>query len=199
MGLRTKTGVAGQPRTRRLTAVLIALSGVVMAAPGAAQAVATTQATLLDRIQIEDLITSYYYNLGSGGGKAFGAYYTEDAILDINGQVARGHAAIEQAYRVLAAASLAQHGIFHMLLSNPLIRVQGDTATAEFLWTGILNEAIKAPPRFVEQGREYDMLVRHDGAWRIRKRTVIADSGLPDQFDKTYTPRRDYDPVRDPR
>jgi ketosteroid isomerase-like protein len=169
---------------------------LAFATPAAAQATLTTQQTLLDRIQIEDLITSYYGNLG-GGGKGFADYYIEDAVFDVNGKVYRGHEAIERAYRELAASSPALKGTFHMLLSNPVIRVTGDTAVAQFIWTGILNETIKAPPRFVEQGREYDVLVKRGGVWRISHRTVIADSGMPDFFDQTYTPRKDYDPLKD--
>ncbi len=54
--------------------------------------------------------------------------------------------------------------------------MNGDTATAKFIWTGIINEQIKAPPRFVEQGREYDRLVKRNGQWRITKRG--GDRGL---------------------
>ena len=162
-----------------------------------AQVRVTTQATLLDRIQIEDMITRYYYELGGGDAKAFGDYYTDDPVFDVNGTVARGKQAIEAIYRNLGGTSPAAHGTFHMLLSNPLIEVNGDTASARFLWTGIINDEVHAPPRFVEQGREYDLLTKRNGAWRIAKRVIISDSGLPAMFEKTYTPRRDYDPAKD--
>lgn len=172
--------------------------GIAAAAlPARAQIASTTQATLLDRIQIEDLITDYYYNLGSGGARSFGDYYVDGAEFDVNGTVVHGRDGIEGLYRSLAQDSPARHGTFRMLLNNPLIRVTGDTATAEFLWTGIINDAVSAPPRLVEQGREFDILVKRNGAWRIRKRVIIADSGLPAMFEKTYTPRRDYDPAKE--
>ena len=182
--------------TRRIAAAL----AIAAAAPAVhAQVRVTTQATLLDRIQIEDMITRYYYELGGGDAKAFGDYYTDDAVLDVNGTVARGKQAIEAIYRGLGdgGGSPAVRGTFHMLLSNPLIEVNGDSATARFLWTGIINDEVHAPPRFVEQGREYDTLVKRNGAWRISRRVVIADSGLPAMFEKAYTPRRDYDPAKD--
>lgn len=155
-----------------------------------------TMQTLLDRIQIEDLVTAYYSNLGAGGAD-FGDYYVPDAVFDVNGKVYHGQAEIERAYKDLAAASPAMRGTFHMLLTNPQISVTGETAVASFIWTGILNETVKGPPRFIEQGREYDVLVKRAGLWRIKHRTVIADSGLPDFFDKSYTPRKDYDPLKD--
>jgi hypothetical protein len=51
----------------------------------------------------------------------------------------------------------------------------------------------QVPHVLLEQGREYDLLVRQDGKWLIRKRVVIADSGLPERFKATYQPRMDYD------
>lgn len=179
----------------------ISLTLVTTVAPmpmaAAAPPAVTTQTTLLDRIQIEDLIVAYYYNLGGADAEAFGDYYTEDATFDVNGVVARGREGIAGIYRQLAGDSPGRGGTFHMLLSNPMIRVTGSAATAEFLWTGITNDTPKAPPRFVEQGREYDTLVKRNGAWRIRKRVVIADSGLPAMFEKTYSPRKDYDPTKE--
>ena len=62
----------------------------------------------------------------------------------------------------------------------------------QFLWTQTLNDTIKGPPRFIEQGREFDRLKKVDGEWKITKRVVIADSGLPDMFDPTFEPRLDY-------
>ena len=153
-------------------------------------------ATLADRIAIEDMVTRYYGNFGrSDAAEDFGAFYTEDAVFDVNGIVSTGREAIEAFYTESAeeADAPAAQGTFHMMISNPVIDVDGDTATASFFWTGVLNTAIQEPPRLLEQGREYDLLVRQDGAWRIKKRVVIADSGLPDRYMATYQPRLDYD------
>ena len=174
----------------------LALAALALATPTLAQGPQTTMQTLLDRIQIEDLVTSYYGNLG-GNGHGFSDYYTDDAVFDLCGKVYKGKAGIEQSYKDLGATNPLPKGTFHMLLTNPQIEVKGDTATAKFIWTGIINEQVKAPPRFVEQGREYDRLVKKDGKWRITKRVVIADSGLPDFCDASHTPRKDYDLSKD--
>src|SRR5690606_27837860 len=92
----------------------------------------------------------------------------------------------------------ASQGIFHMIVSNPVIEVSGDTATARFTWTGVLNSAIDAPPTITEQGREYDLLVRDGGQWKISKRVVIADSGLPERYRATYQPRLDCETAAEP-
>jgi ketosteroid isomerase-like protein len=151
---------------------------------------------LADRIAIEDLVTRYYQHFGSADAAAqFGAYYTEDAVFDVNGIVATGREAIEALYADTNddPAAPAAQGIFHMIVSNPVIEVNGDTASARFTWTGVMNSAIDAPPTITEQGREYDLLVRQGGQWKIRKRVVIADSGLPERYRATYQPRLDYD------
>ena len=154
------------------------------------------QQELFDHIAIEDMVTRYYGNFGKqDAAEDFGAYYTEDAVFDVNGIVSTGREAIEAFYAESAeeADAPAAQGTFHMMISNPVIDVDGDTATASFFWTGVLNTAIQEPPKLLEQGREYDLLVRQDGEWRIKKRVVIADSGLPERYMATYQPRLDYD------
>lgn len=153
-------------------------------------------ADLADRIAIEDLVTRYYQHFGSAdAAERFGTYYTEDAVFDVNGIVATGREAIEALYADTGndPGAPAAQGIFHMIISNPVIDVNGDTATARFTWTGVLNSALDAPPTITEQGREYDLLVRQGGQWKISKRVVIADSGLPERYRATYQPRLDYD------
>jgi len=51
-----------------------------MATPALGQQV--TMETLLDRIQIEDLLTRYYYDLSQGQARELSEYFTEDAMLD---------------------------------------------------------------------------------------------------------------------
>lgn len=104
---------------------------------------------MLDRVAIEDLVVEYYAHLGGGEAGAFGDYFTEDALFDVNGIVATGREEIEAIYAGLneeGGEGLASQGTFHMLLSNPVIEVNGDTATARFIWTGVLNTSIEERP-----------------------------------------------------
>ncbi len=189
---------------RNWVAGALALGGLVVGAlvgphvPGLAAngRGAAAGSELADRIAIEDMVTRYYGNFGrQDAAEDFGAFYTEDAVFDVNGIVSEGREAVEAFYAENAEEpdAPAAQGTFHMIISNPVIDVDGDTATASFFWTGVLNTAIQDPPQLLEQGREYDLLVRQDGQWRIKKRVVIADSGLPDRYMATYAPRPDYD------
>ena len=149
-----------------------------------------TQETLLDRIQIEDMLIRYYVDLTSGSGHDLAQYYTEDAVLDVNGMITKGREAIEKLYEGFDDGEANLSSRMHMLLSNPIISVNGDTATAWCIWTGVMNDDIKKPPRFLEQGREYDELVKRDGRWYIKKRYITADSALPEMWAETYKPRK---------
>ncbi len=149
-----------------------------------------TRKTLLDRIQIEDMVVRYYVDMSAGKHHDLAQYYTKDAVLDVNGMIAKGHEEIEKLYNGASSGDApAFNGKMHMLLNNPIISVTGNTATAWFIWTGVVNEDIKKPPRFQEQGREYDELVKINGRWYIKKRYITADSGLPAMWEKTYKPR----------
>jgi hypothetical protein len=152
-----------------------------------------TMATLLDRIQIEDLLTRYYYDLSMGKAHELSLYFTEDALLDVDGTIARGHKEIGKLYErpagTPAPAATAQRRRGHMLLTNPVISVTGDKATAEVIWTGVMNEGVGKAPSLYEQGREYSELRKVKGNWLISKRCISSDSGLPDRFDATYKPR----------
>lgn len=164
----------------------------VLPAPLMAQAhKPVTMATLLDRIQIEDLLTVYYYDLSQGKAHELSTYFTEDALLDVDGTIARGHKEIAKLYErpQSAGSPEAQRRRGHMLLTNPVIDVNGDRATAEVIWTGVMNEGVGKAPSLYEQGREYSELRKVKGAWLISKRCISSDSGLPDRFDATYKPR----------
>ena len=182
----------------KLAHVLMPLAALSLAACGdvevTAEADASTEA-IIDRMAIEDMVVEYYANLGGGDAHAFDTYFTDDAVFDVNGVVARGREQISGIYEGLGADETSAgngEGPFRMILSNPIIKVDGDTATASFIWTGIRNPTIDGPPEFVEQGREYDRLVKVDGTWKFVHRVVIADSGLPASMKESWERRAEF-------
>jgi len=182
----------------KLAHLLVPLAALSLVACGdvevTAEADASTEA-IIDRIAIEDLVVEYYASLGGSDAHAFDAYFTEDAVFDVNGVVANGREEIAGIYEGLGEDETSAgngEGPFRMILSNPIIKVDGDTATASFIWTGIRNPTIDGPPVFVEQGREYDRLIKVDGAWKFTHRVVVADSGLPASMNETWERRADF-------
>lgn len=173
--------------------VLLLLAGPASAQTQILEDRPVTMETLLDRIQIEDFLTRYYYDLSVGKAKALAEYFTADAVLDVDGVVAKGHAEIAKLYQrpegTEAPAATAQYRRGSMMLTNPIINVEGSVATAHLIWTGVINEGVGKPPSLYEQGREYTELRKVRGKWLISRRFISSDSGLPDRFDATWKPR----------
>ena len=184
-----------RPASRWLPAAAAVLLGLLPVGAGllAQEYKPVTMATLLDRIQIEDLLVRYYHELSQGKSHELSDYFTEDALLDVDGTIAKGRKEITRLYQpaegAAAPAANAQRRRGHMLLNNPVISIEGNKATAEVIWTGVMNEGVGKPPSLYEQGREYSELRKVGGKWLISKRCISSDSGTPDRFDATYKPR----------
>jgi len=154
------------------------------ASPVRAQNRTITVSTLIDRAQIEDMLVDYYEAL-SAGSTHFDSYYTDDAVVDVNGIVEHGKGPIDDLYKTIPKSK----GTVHVLLTNPKIVLDGDSATADVIWTEVYSETHGALPQIVEQGREHDELVKRGGRWYLRKRVVTNDGGLPATLEKYYKAR----------
>ncbi|MCP5144391.1 MAG: nuclear transport factor 2 family protein [Gammaproteobacteria bacterium] len=157
----------------------------------AAEPPITTQETLLDRIQIEDMLLAYYYGFEVDEGHDWTAMYTEDALLDINGKVYQGKKAIQGLYDNYNEISPEENvpGKVHVLMTNPRIIVTGDTAKAHMIYTEVMNDTVYLAPRLIEQGREDTKFRKVDGRWYITERLITQDGGLPPSYYSTYKPR----------
>jgi hypothetical protein len=158
----------------------------------AAQPPLTSQATLLDRIQIEDMIIAYYAPLGSGAKEDLAAFFTEDGRIDVNGRVYIGRKGVAQAYADAGAANKGNptfHGRFVMLLNNPRIVVTGATATIDAIWTGVVTAKPTDQPHFAEQGKEHDDLVKVNGRWMMKNRVITSIGGLAPFYVPTFKAR----------
>jgi ketosteroid isomerase-like protein len=173
------------------TSIATLLLGAGMIIPALAQPAITTQDTLLDRIQIEDMLLAYYYGFEVDEGHDWTAMYTEDALLDINGLAYKGKAAIQGLYDNYGEISPEENvpGKVHVLMTNPRIIVSGDTATAHMIYTEIMNDSVYLAPRLIEQGREDTKFRKIDGRWYITERLITQDGGLPPAYFDTYKPR----------
>ncbi|HET8697187.1 MAG TPA: nuclear transport factor 2 family protein, partial [Gammaproteobacteria bacterium] len=148
--------------SRGLLGALAAAGALLLAASTPAAAQQVTMETLLDRINIEDLLVRYYYDLASGKAHEMSEYFTEDAMLDVDGTIAKGRAEIEKLYgggraRDPNAAPRPHNG---MLLTNPVIEIKGNKAQAHVIWTGVSNKGVGQAPSLYEQGREDSELVK---------------------------------------
>jgi hypothetical protein len=161
----------------------IACALMLAHAPAAqAQSGAITARTLIDRAEIEDLLTRYYYNLGHSSPDSFAASYADDAELVLGANSYKGKEGIERAYKSAGGTDSPQRRAFafNVSISNPLIVVTGSTATAQLIFTEIIVDKQGDPPRVLVQGREYDWLVKAKGQWRIKKRQIMPGAQVPE-------------------
>jgi len=184
MLLRILNAFKNRPWAGGVAALFAVAVTLAAAAPALAQQSPITVAALIDRAQIEDMLVDYYGAL-SAGGAHFDSYYTDDAVLDVNGIVRHGKGPIDDLYKTIPNSK----GTVHVLLTNPKIVVDGNSAKADLIWTEVYSANHGAQPQVVEQGREHDELVKQGGRWYLKKRVVTNDGGLPASLEKYYKAR----------
>ncbi|HTC50832.1 MAG TPA: nuclear transport factor 2 family protein [Steroidobacteraceae bacterium] len=167
---------------KQIAVAMIAFAVLLAVQPLRAEQPATTLQTLLDKQQIQDMLVDYYAHLGKGEDD-FGRYYLPDGVINVNGLKGQGEAAIKDVYKKIAAGTPKRAGVFKMLLTNVSIVVNGKTATAETLWTGINSPTISGVPTFAEQGTERDDLVKLNGHWLFKLRVIMSNAGRQAMFD----------------
>jgi hypothetical protein len=191
--------ISGTVKIIKAFAVAATILFMSLAHPVLAQQV--TMETLLDRIQVEDLLTRYYYDLSQTKAHELSEYFAEDALLDVDGTVAKGRAEIAKLYQNPTPnpkePAPAPGRKMHMLLTNPIITIKGNMATAHVIWTGVMDEGIGKLPQIVEQGREDTELVKQNGKWLIKRRYISTDGRMPNRFDKNFKPREN--PLEQPK
>jgi ketosteroid isomerase-like protein len=155
----------------RIASVATATS-LIAAMPAQAK---TTQATLLDRIQIEEMIIDYYSQLGGKKSATFGEEYAEDGEMVLGSRVIKGREAIKALYAGIRSNGEAPSRM-NVMVSNPRITVNGNTAHGEFMYTGVVIEAPDKAPVLHEQGREVTDFVKIKGEWKIKRREILSDA-----------------------
>jgi hypothetical protein len=167
--------------TAWLGALGVAICLVLVSSP-AAQAQDVTSKTLVDRAQIQDLITHYYYNFGKEKPESFPDFYADDAELILGTTHFKGKDGIEKAYARASSGSgpAPKSYSFNVTISNPLIVVHGDTATSELIFTEFIMDKPRDVPRIRTQGREYATFVRVKGRWRYKTRQIAGGNEPPE-------------------
>jgi uncharacterized protein (TIGR02246 family) len=126
-------------------------------------------ARVLDRQAIEQLLTGDYpHALDTRNFDAYAALFTEDGQLSLQGQTAKGRAAI----RDFVAALPAEPRVIHPI-SNLNYTIDGDTAAGGAYWqdTGLVD----GKPGVLVAGRYEDTLRKVDGVWRIATRNIVIE------------------------
>lgn len=146
----------------------------------AARAQDITAQSLIDRAQIQDLITRYYYNFGKENPESFPDFYTDDAELILGATHFKGSDGIAKAYSGGGNGPAQGAYSFNVTISNPLIVVHGNTASAQLTFTEFLIDKQGDPPRVLTQGREYGTFVKAHGQWRYKTRQIKGGTEPPE-------------------
>jgi hypothetical protein len=157
--------------------------GFMLASGPVAMAEDVTAKALVDRAQIQDLVTHYYYNFGRDNPENFSDFYADDAELILGTTHYKGKDGIEKAYsraRSGSAPAPPKSYSFNVTISNPLIVVHGDTATSELIFTEFIMDNPRDVPKIRTQGREYATFVRVNGHWRYKSRQIAGGNEPPE-------------------
>jgi hypothetical protein len=147
----------------------------------AAWAQEVTAKTLVERAQIQDLITRYYYNFGKENAQSFPDFYADDAELILGDTHFAGKEGIAKAYAHSSSAPspMAKAYSFNVTISNPLIIVHGNTASSQLTFTEYLIDKQGEAPHIRTQGREYSTFVKVNGKWRYKTRQIKGGTEAP--------------------
>jgi SnoaL-like domain len=164
-----------------LGALAVAFCLALLSSPSA-RAQDVTAKSLVDRAQIQDLITHYYYNFGKEKPESFPDFYADDAELILGNTHFAGREGIAKAYapRSSAPSPMRSAYSFNVTISNPLIVVHGDTATSELIFTEYLMQKQGDTPTIRTQGREYATFVKVNGKWRYKTRHIMGGNEAPE-------------------
>lgn len=152
-------------RLATLTAIAITAAGC----QPASQAPDPNLARLLDRQAIEQLLAGDYpHALDSRDFDGYASLFTEDGQLTLQGNTAKGRAAIRDFVAALPPEPRVMHPI-----SNLSYTIDGDTAKGGAYWQdiGLVNGA----PGVLVAGRYEDTLRKVDGVWRIATRSIVIE------------------------
>jgi uncharacterized protein (TIGR02246 family) len=140
-------------------------------------------ARLADRAAIHEVMQKYVWTVDSLDADGYVSVFTEDAEIDSNGTVMKGHEAIRKVVTGMQASQAKNRaegkpvGALHHVISNETISFAGATeAIYQSYWQTMRKGADN---RYTAGGfgRSEDHLVKLDGHWLIksRKLTVFTD------------------------
>lgn len=127
---------------------------------------------LEDLSDIHQLFVDYGHYLDQGDFAAYAGLFADDGevLLGPLGR-AKGRAAIEAMMREVLGD---QVGTSYHVISSPIVRLDGDEATSDVMWT-VVAQGADGGPVLTMIGRHRDDLVRERGAWRFRRRRGLVD------------------------
>ena len=136
-----------------------------------------------DRIAVEDVMARYVWAVDSFDAEGYVAVFTEDAVIDANGNVSKGHEEIRKIVTNLMkrrddnkAKGLPASDLHHMVSNVRITFPRANEALHQSYWQTVRRDT-DGKMIAAAMGSSEDHLVKRDGKWRIqfRKLTVFND------------------------
>src|SRR4029434_11233085 len=127
--------------------------------------------TYEDRIAVEDVMARYVWAVDSLDAEGYVAVFTEDAVIDSNGSISKGHKEIRQIVTSLIkrrddnkAKGLPTSNLYHMISNVRITFPKPGEALHQSYWQTVRRDQ---DGRMIAaaMGRSEDRLVQRDGAW----------------------------------
>ena len=139
--------------------------------------------TYEDRIAVEDVMARYVWSVDSLDADGYVAVFTEDAVIDSNGSLMKGHAEIRKVVTGLIqrrdenkAKGLPAGNLYHVISSTRITFPKPGEALYQSYWQTMRKDK---DGRMITggMGRSEDHLVKRNGKWLIqfRKLTVFTE------------------------
>ena len=139
--------------------------------------------TYEDRVAVEDVMARYVWSVDSLDPDGYVAVFTEDAVIDSNGQIIKGHAEIRKVVTGLIqrrdenkAKGLPAGNLYHVISSPRITFTKPGEALYQSYWQTMRKDK---DGRMITggMGRSEDHLVKRNGKWLIqfRKLTVFTE------------------------
>ena len=139
--------------------------------------------TYEDRIAVEDVMARYVWTVDSLDADGYVAVFTEDAVIDSNGTISRGHAEIRKIVTGLIqrrdenkAKGLPTANLYHVISNVRITFPKPGEALHHSYWQTV-RRGQDGRMIAAAMGRSEDRLVKRNGQWLIqsRKLTVFTD------------------------
>src|SRR5882672_818941 len=142
-----------------------------------------TLGTYEDRTAVEDVMARYVWAVDSFDADGYVAVFTEDAVIDSNGNISKGHDEIRKIVTGLIqrrddnkAKGVPASNLYHVISSVRITFPKAGEALHQAYWQTV-RRGEDGRMIAAAMGRSEDRLIKRNGKWLIqsRKLTVFTD------------------------
>ena len=134
--------------------------------------------TYEDRIAVEDVMARYVWAVDSLDAEGYVAVFTEDAVIDSNGSISKGHGEIRRIVANLIkrrdddkAKGLPTANLYHVISNVRITFPKPGEALHQSYWQTVRRDE-NGKMTAAAMGRSEDRLIKRNGQWFIQSRTL---------------------------